>query len=85
LEARISAAVMLYDAFADLSVWRRIEPRLITVQASILEALGDPADIMRMPLDKFEQLVAELLAEYTFDEHSLKFRSGPRRGQTACG
>ena len=67
LEARISAAVTLYDAFADLSVWRRIEPRLITVQATILEALGDPADIMRMPADKFEQLVAELLERIGFE------------------
>src|SRR5271165_357703 len=61
LESRISAVVSLYDAFADLSSWRKIEPRLVTVQASILEALRDSGDIMKMTPNEFEQLVAELL------------------------
>jgi len=66
IKTRISETVMLYEAFADESIWRRIEPRLVTVQHGILEALGDPEDVMRMPPDKFEQLVAELLEEIGF-------------------
>ena len=66
LEARISATTSLYEAYADESIWRRIEPRLVTVQAGLLDALGDPADVMRLDPNKFEQLVAELLAQIGF-------------------
>ena len=66
LEARISAAVSLYDAFADLSSWRIIEPRLVTVQATILDALRDSGDVMKMTPNEFEQLVAELLQRLGF-------------------
>jgi HJR/Mrr/RecB family endonuclease len=66
LEARVSETTMLYEAYADESIWRRIEPRLVTVQAGILNALGDPADIMRMDPNKFEELVAELLEQMGF-------------------
>jgi HJR/Mrr/RecB family endonuclease len=66
LEARISAMTMLYEAYADESIWHRIGPRLVTVQASILNALGDPSDVMRMDPDRFEQLVAELLEQMGF-------------------
>lgn len=65
-EARLSSALTLYEAFADLSVWKRIEPRLVTVQSTLLDALGDPADVMRMTPGQFEQLVAELLQRIGF-------------------
>jgi hypothetical protein len=66
LEARISETTMLYEAYADESIWRRIEPRLMTVQAGILNGLGDPADVMRMDPNRFEELIAELLEKMNF-------------------
>jgi HJR/Mrr/RecB family endonuclease len=66
LETRISARTRLYEAYADESIWRRIEPRLVTVQSSILNALREPSEVMRMNPDKFEQLVAELLDQIGF-------------------
>ncbi|MEQ1949111.1 MAG: restriction endonuclease [Bryobacteraceae bacterium] len=66
LETRLSSVTALYEAYADESIWRRIEPRLVMVQARLLNDLGDPADVMRMAPDKFEQLVAELLESMGF-------------------
>ncbi len=66
LEARLSATTMLYEAYADESIWRRVGPRLVAVQASILNSLGDPEDVMRMNPERFEQLVAELLEQIGF-------------------
>lgn len=66
LEARISATTMLYEAYADESIWRRIEPRLVSVQAEMLNALGDPTEVMRMSPSKFELLIAELLEKMGF-------------------
>ena len=66
LEARLSATTMLYEAYADESIWCRIGPRLVSVQAGVLNALGDPSDVMRMNPHTFEQLVAELLEKMGF-------------------
>ena len=58
LEARISETTMLYEAYADESIWRRIEPRLV-----IFTAIDDPhgvyfasetaAPLFREPLATF--------------------------------
>jgi CheY-like chemotaxis protein len=66
LEARLSSVLTLYEAFADLSIWKAVEPRLVTVQSALLDMLGDPADAMRMTPGQFEQLVAELLQRIGF-------------------
>lgn len=66
LEARLSSALTLYEAFADLSIWKAVEPRLVKVQSALLDMLGDPADVMRMTPGQFEQLVAELLQRIGF-------------------
>src|ERR1035441_5952903 len=54
--------IRLFEAFADLGTWKRIiEPRVVHVNAKLLEKLGTVDDIWRLTPDQFEQLVAELL------------------------
>jgi restriction endonuclease Mrr len=61
LEARLSDAVQLYEAFAYWMTWERIEPRLVQVTSKLLERLRNVEDVWRLTPDEFEQLVAELL------------------------
>lgn len=62
LEFRLMYKIRLYEAFADWAPWRRIiEPRVVHVNAKLLEKLGTVDDIWRLTPDQFEQLVAELL------------------------
>jgi CheY-like chemotaxis protein len=61
LEVRLGDAVQLYEAFADLMTWERIEPRLVEVTSKLLERLRHVEDVWRLTADQFEQLVAELL------------------------
>jgi CheY-like chemotaxis protein len=66
LEVRLNELVRLYDAFADERAWSKIENRLVEVRSTLLDRIGDPADIWRMTPTEFEQLVAELLGKIGF-------------------
>jgi len=67
LEPRISEATKLYDAFADRTVWARVEPRLIKVRGELLTQLKRSEDVWRLGHQQFEQLIAELLDKMGFD------------------
>ena len=66
LETRLADVVKLYDAFADWGTWNVIEPRLVAVNSMILNELRHVDDIWSLTTDRFEQLVAELLAKVGF-------------------
>lgn len=61
LEIRLADIVLLYEAFADLTTWERIEPRLMHVTSKLLEQLRSVDDVWRLTPNQFEELVAELL------------------------
>lgn len=61
LEFRLPYRIRLFEAYADWAWWKHIGPRLVHVNAKLLEKLGSVDDIWRLTPDQFEQLVAELL------------------------
>ena len=66
LESRLADVVNLYDAFADLATWNRIEPRLVELNSTIINELRNVNDIWSLAPDRFEQLVGELLEKVGF-------------------
>lgn len=66
LEVRLADSVSLYESFADWATWQQIEPRLVTLQSTLLTRLRLVDDMWRLAPDQFEQLVGELLEQIGF-------------------
>jgi CheY-like chemotaxis protein len=67
LESRLHAGVLLYEAYVDQGPWRRIEPRLVRVNRSLISRLERYTDIWQLNPSELEELAGEVLEKEGFD------------------